>query len=221
MLPLLPLSPGRTHQGPGAGGARERGLITAEKPESQEICFVPDGDYRGFLAKRLAPRHPALEPGAIVDLEGRVLGEHRGYAGFTVGQRRGLGGGFPEPLFVVEVRPATREVVVGPREALDAGTMSVEELHWLAPDLEPRPGLALGVQIRHRAGSVPGTVEAVAGSGAGGGSLAWRFDDPQAAVTPGQSAVFFHRDRVLGGGRISAAFRPSRQTAPSPRAPRR
>jgi tRNA-uridine 2-sulfurtransferase len=212
--------------------ARERGLITAEKPESQEICFVPTGDYRGFLTKRLAPRHPALEPGHIVTLEGERLGEHRGYAGFTVGQRRGLGGGFSERLFVVEVRPETREVVVGPREALDAPGMGVEEIHWLDDppgDTRTPEGLAIGVQIRHRAGSVPARLlldpdTTSSKSNACGPATAteandpndmtvWpsraqvRFDTPQPAVTPGQSAVFFQGDRVLGGGRISTSGR--------------
>lgn len=176
--------------------ARARGLVTAEKPESQEICFVPDGDYRSFLGKRLAPRHPALTPGPIVTVEGEVVGEHRGYAGFTVGQRRGLGGGFDERLYVVEVRPETREVVVGPREALRSIRVHVEAPHWIAPDTPAEVGMPVGVQIRHRAGSVPATIEAV------GSVLVLRFDAPQQAVTPGQSAVLFEGDRVLGGGRI-------------------
>ncbi len=190
--------------------ARERGLTTAEKPESQEICFVPTGDYRGFLSKRLAPRHPALEPGNIVDLDGVVIGQHRGYAGFTVGQRRGLGGGFPEPLFVVEIRPDRREVVVGPRSALDAEGVSIEGVNWLAAEVRPEAGLEVGIQIRHRAGSVPGRIVGVAADGA----VQLAFEDPQAAVTPGQSAVLFDGDRVLGGGRISAASPKVPRTAP-------
>jgi len=198
--------------------ARARGLVTAEKPESQEICFVPTGDYRGFLGKRLAPRHPALEPGPIVNLEGETMGEHRGYAGFTVGQRRGLGGGFSERLFVVEVRPDTREVVVGPREALDADSMIVEEVRWLAPSGSAEPcGTPVGVQIRHRAGSVPARLFSTEISEVPA-EVRVEFDSPQAAVTPGQSAVFFDGDRVLGGGRISAASRSPLQTPPSPSA---
>lgn len=178
--------------------ARERGLVTAEKPESQEICFIPDGDYRSFLGKRLAPRHPALEPGPIVTVGGEQVGEHRGYAGFTVGQRKGLGGGFSDPLYVVEVRPESREVVVGPRESLDRAGAEVEGLHWIAPDRPPTPGMEVGVQIRHRAGSVAASLERVEGD-----RVRLRFRDPQRAVTPGQSAVFFEGERVLGGGRIS------------------
>jgi tRNA-uridine 2-sulfurtransferase len=214
MLPLLRFPLGDLTKPRVREEARRRGLTTAEKPESQEICFVPTGDYRGFLSKRLAPRHPALEPGNIVDMDGEVLGRHRGYAGFTVGQRRGLGGGFAEPLFVVEIRPGSREVVVGPREALESGTMQVEGINWLAADVPPADGLAVGVQIRHRAGSVPGRIV----DSGGGGHLEVHFDVPQPAVTPGQSAVMFDGERVLGGGRISAAFPRSRQTSPSPRA---
>ncbi|TVP42342.1 MAG: tRNA 2-thiouridine(34) synthase MnmA [Gemmatimonadales bacterium] len=226
LLPLLRFPLGSLDKPAVRELARARDLVTAEKPESQEICFVPTGDYRGFLGKRLAPRHPALEPGTIVSLEGEQLGEHRGYAGFTVGQRRGLGGGFPERLFVVEVRPETREVVVGPREALDAGSMVVEEVRWLAPFEGSGPsGAPVGVQIRHRAGSVPARLfaaEAGAAAPEAGAAPPSRvrveFEAPQSAVTPGQSAVFFDGDRVLGGGRISAASRSPLRRPPSPSA---
>ncbi len=194
--------------------ARELGLVTAEKPESQEICFVPSGDYREFLAQRLRPRHPALEPGTVVTLDGEVVGEHPGYAGFTVGQRKGLGGGFAEPQFVLEIRPETREVVVGPREALVSGAMTVEGIHWLTGS-PPGPGTPLQVQIRHRAPGVPAVVDGWEEGPTGGGEesgspgpvLRVRFLEPQRAVTPGQSAVFFQGDRVLGGGRIGLALR--------------
>ena len=193
--------------------ARALGLVTAEKPESQEICFVPTGDYRDLLARRLAPLHPALLPGTLVDLEGRVLGEHDGYAGFTVGQRKGLGGGFRDPLYVIQIRAATREVVVGPREALDAPAADVEELNWLADP--PHPGEVLSVQLRYRAPAAGARVEeegAGAGLGEGPlpGALRLRFDTPQRAVTPGQSAVVFRGDQVIGGGRIARALLPAR-----------
>jgi tRNA-specific 2-thiouridylase len=195
--------------------ARVRGLITAEKPESQEICFVPTGDYRGFLSKRLAPRHPALEPGPIVTVSGEVIGEHRGYAGFTVGQRRGLGGGFSEPYYVLEIQPEARTVVVGRQEDLLVDHMAVEGIHWLALDRplprQSEPPMQVSVQIRHRAGGIPATVVLDPDAGA----AAVRFDAPQPAVTPGQSAVFFDGARVLGGGRISSAIRSPRQSASS------
>lgn len=182
--------------------ARELGLITADKPESQEICFVPTGDYRDLLQKRLTPRHPALVPGPIVTLEGEIVGQHDGYAGFTVGQRKGLGGGFAEPLFVLEVRPETREVVVGPREQLEVPGLIVADLNWLGD--APEVGDTVSVQIRHRAPDVMARVAATLDAG-----LELVFDEPQRAVTPGQSAVIFSGSRVLGGGRIRAAARVS------------
>ena len=128
--------------------ARALGLATAEKPESQDICFVPAGSYRDLLSTRLPADHPALQPGAIVKRDGTVVGSHPGYAGFTVGQRRGLGGGLPGRLFVLEIRPKTREIVVGDRDELFAGAVEVCELNWLAPP--PRPGDRLSVQLRYR-----------------------------------------------------------------------
>jgi tRNA-uridine 2-sulfurtransferase len=206
--------------------ARDLGLVTAEKPESQEICFVPSGDYKEFLSQRLQPRHPALEPGDIVSLDGTVVGKHEGFAGFTVGQRKGLGGGFPEPHFVLEIRPETRQVVVGPRDALTSEEMTVASVHWLTTR-PPEPHTPIQVQIRHRAGGVAGTLlpartpvpdetpvpasSPLAGRGAGQENpdhhVTFRFAEPQRAVTPGQSAVFFDGDRVLGGGRIASAVR--------------
>ena len=178
--------------------ARALGLVTAEKPESQEICFVPTGDYRDLLRKRL-DTHPALEPGEIVRSDGEVLGRHEGYGGFTVGQRRGLGGGFREPLYVLEIRPETRQVVVGPREELLQDEVVVSELNWL--DGPPGPGDDVRVQLRYRARPVPASVEAC------GGELRLSLLEPARAVTPGQSAVVFEGERVRGGGRIVRAGR--------------
>ncbi len=186
--------------------ARARGLTTAEKPESQEICFVPLGDYRQLLRDRLPARHGALEPGSIVTRDGTVVGEHTGYAGFTVGQRKGLGGGFPDPFFVLEIRPAEREVVVGPREELFADGMRAGEVSWITSD-PPRPGARVEVQIRHRAPAVPGTLQTESGA------IQLHFDEPQLSVTPGQSAVIFDGSRLLGGGRIVRALHAAAATA--------
>ncbi len=176
--------------------ARDRGLVTADKPESQEICFVPTGDYRDLLKTRLEPAHPAFRPGRIVDREGKVLGEHTGYAGFTVGQRRGLPGGSSRPLFVLEIHPETRDVVVGPREALMEGEVELGEMNWFVPPGEIR-GQA-EIQLRHRAQAAPGGLRTE-------GDRVWfRLRTPRPAVTPGQSGVIFKGDRVLGGGRILA-----------------
>ena len=180
--------------------ARELGLVTAGKPESQEICFVPTGDYRDLLQKRLGT-HPALEPGLVVRRDGEVVGEHRGYAAFTVGQRKGLGGGFVEPMFVLEVRPATKEVVVGTRDELLQDEVVVGEPNWHGD--VPLVGDRLAVQMRHRAPAVGATVEEA------GDVVVLALDEPRAAITPGQSAVLFDGDRLVGGGRIVRAGRVS------------
>ncbi|HEX2189046.1 MAG TPA: tRNA 2-thiouridine(34) synthase MnmA [Longimicrobiaceae bacterium] len=177
--------------------ARELGLATAEKPESMEICFVPTGDYVDVLEKRLGPDHPALAPGKLVTPSGEPVGEHAGYARYTVGQRRGLGGGRSLPLYVIGTRPERREVVVGSLEELHRADVRIGELNWLAEP--PAPGDALRVQIRHRAPAVDATVVA-----RDDGAVSLEFGRPQRAVTPGQSAVLFSGDVVLGGGRIAA-----------------
>ncbi|MFL5543014.1 MAG: tRNA 2-thiouridine(34) synthase MnmA [Longimicrobiaceae bacterium] len=175
--------------------ARDLGLVTAEKPESMEICFVPDGDYPRFLSKRLGREHAALSAGALVTTAGEVVGEHEGYARYTVGQRKGLGGGRALPLYVLGSRPETREVVVGTWEELHRPEVAIAEINWLATP--PSPGDAVQVQIRHRAPAVPARVESV-----DDGAVTLAFESPQRAVSPGQSAVIFSGDVVLGGGRI-------------------
>jgi tRNA-specific 2-thiouridylase len=179
--------------------ARERGLETALKPESQEICFVPTGDYRDLLRTRLGPGHPVFQEGAFVTVDGGEVGRHGGFAGFTVGQRRGLPGGFPQAMFVVELRPATREVVLGTLDDLLARGVELADLSWLGPP--PGEGEELEVQLRHRATPAPARVEAV------GGRLLLRFREPQTAVTPGQSGALFRGDRLLGGGIILRALK--------------
>jgi tRNA-specific 2-thiouridylase len=214
LLPSLLFPVGALTKSEVRARARALGLSTADKPESQEICFVPTGDYRDLLARRLGSRHPALEPGPLVDRGGRVLGEHRGYAGFTVGQRRGLGGGFPEPMFVLEIRPGSREVVVGTRAESFSDFVEVEELNWLAEP--PAAGAAVRVQLRHRARDVPARV----GRGALDGRMRLDLAEEVAAVTPGQSAVLFdgeRGERLLGGGRIVRAGRVGKGLAGAPR----
>ncbi len=178
--------------------ARVLGLVTADKPESQEICFVPTGDYRDLLKKRLDARHPALEPGLIVTRDGEVVGQHSGYANFTVGQRKGLGGGFGQRLYVIEIRAEAREVVVGTAGEGASVGVEVGEVNWLASP--PSVDSSILVQLRYRASAVPATV------GSTDGPVTLAFDEPQQAVTPGQSAVFFEGERVLGGGRIERAL---------------
>ncbi len=181
--------------------ARALELATAEKPESQEICFVPTGDYRDLLHRRLGPVHPALQPGPIVLQDGEVVGEHNGFAGFTVGQRKGLGGGFSEPMFVLRIEPESRAVVVGRFDELFSDTVTVEGTNWLAPP--PDPGKRVRVQLRYRAPAVPAIVATDETSYPD--SIRLDLENPHRAVTPGQSAVVFDGERVLGGGRISSS----------------
>lgn len=175
--------------------ARELGLTTAEKPESQEICFVPTGDYGDLLAARLGAAHAGLSPGRTVTTGGEVVGEHQGYARYTVGQRKGLGGGFGQPLFVLAVRPAENEVVVGPAEELRRSVVSLADLNWLGRP--PGQGERVQVQIRHRASAVPATVGNIDAEG-----VVIDLDEPQRAVTPGQSGVVYRDEVLVGGGRI-------------------
>ena len=167
--------------------AAELGLGVAAKPDSQDICFVPDGDYAG-LVRKLRPE--AAAGGDIVDLAGAKLGEHRGLVGFTVGQRRGLEiGGAPEPLYVVRLEPDTRRVVVGPRRALAVAAARLEGLNWIGGDHRG----PLTAKVRSMAKPVPARLL--------GDRLA--FDDPEYGVAPGQAAVLYAGDRVLGGGWIA------------------
>jgi tRNA-specific 2-thiouridylase len=167
--------------------AGEGGLIVADKPDSQDICFVPDGDYAS-LVKKLRPATAA--PGAIVHVDGRVLGTHPGVVHYTIGQRRGLEvGGQPEPLYVVRIDPAERQVVVGPRAALAIAGARVEGVNWLAEGQT-----RVEAKVRSLARPVAATWD--------GATLT--FDNPEYGVAPGQSAVFYDGERLLGGGTIIA-----------------
>ena len=182
--------------------ARRYGLAVADKPDSQDICFVPHGSYAGLVAE-LQPE--AVEPGDIVDREGRQLGRHRGIAHFTVGQRKGLGIAAAQPLHVLAIEPGTRRVVVGPRAALAQARVALGELNWL-PSRPPEPdGMRLTVKLRSAQPPVP----AVLYSRADGGTAELVLEVAVEGVAPGQAAVLYDGDRVLGGGwirrRIAAA----------------
>lgn len=181
--------------------ARELGLLTAEKLESQGICFVPDGDYMKVLERELPADAPALTPGPIVTMDGTVVGTHDGFARFTVGQRRRLPGGSSEPMFVVALRPADRAVVIGPREALLGRGLHAREVNWLVAEA-PVAGASVQVRIRHRARPVPGTVLRTSP-----GEIEVTLDEAVYAITPGQSVVFYDGDVVLGGGLIERSRR--------------
>jgi len=178
--------------------ARDLGLVTADKPESQEICFVPDGDYVGVLARHLPAEAPALLPGPLVTTAGDVIGTHDGFARYTIGQRRGLPGGRSRPLHVVAIRPERREVVVGEADDLLAWSVALEDVNWLAD--APRPGDRCAIQVRHRGTAVPAEVESLNGD-----RCRLRLLEPARAVAPGQSGVLYEGDRVLGGGIIEGA----------------
>jgi tRNA-specific 2-thiouridylase len=169
--------------------AAEEGLVVADKPDSQDICFVPDGDYAS-LVKKLRPETAA--PGEIVHVDGRVLGSHAGVVHFTIGQRRGIEiGGQSEPLYVVRIDPDQQRLVVGPRSALAVAVARVEGVNWLAEDQRE-----VSAKVRSLARPVPATViPAKAG-------ISVRFSTPEYGVAPGQSAVFYDGERLLGGGTI-------------------
>lgn len=177
--------------------ARRLGLVTADKPESVEICFVPDDDYVRVLADHLPADAPALTPGPLVTVAGETLGTHEGFARYTIGQRKGLPGGGGAARYVVAIRPERREVVVGGLEDLQGHALRLQELNWLAEPLAV--GSSCLVQIRYRATAVPATVVA-----AGEGEYALALATPVRAITPGQSGVLYAADgQVLGGGVIA------------------
>jgi tRNA-specific 2-thiouridylase len=177
--------------------ARRLGLVTADKPESVEICFVPDDDYVGVLERHLPAGAPALAPGPLVTTSGEVIGKHEGYARYTIGQRRGLPGGFAEPRFVVAIHPERREVVIGTADELAGHRVTLEEVNWLADPLET--GASCEVQIRYRAASVAATVLSTEGE-----TITLGLEAPVRAISPGQSGVLYGSDgQVLGGGVIA------------------
>jgi len=179
--------------------AEELGLAVADKPDSQDICFVPQGSYADVV-KKLRPG--AIEPGEIVDLDGRVLGRHEGVIHFTIGQRRGLNiGGHHEPLYVVRLEPESRRVVVGPRRALARDVVRLGEVNWLDAAPLPEAGRPVAVKLRSAMAPVPARVH----RGRQEGEAMVALDTPAYGVSPGQAAVFYDGTRVLGGGWIVAA----------------
>jgi tRNA-specific 2-thiouridylase len=174
--------------------AARLGLQVADKPDSHEICFVPDGDAAGFVERRL-PEGPRR--GEIRDSGGRTIGEHRGIHRFTVGQRKGLGLSTGVPLYVLRLEPATATVVVGSRDELGSTHLDATGVNWIAggPPEGPRRVTA---RIRHRHQDAPATVVST-----GSGTASLDFDAPQVAITPGQAVVFYDGDEVIGGGWIS------------------
>jgi tRNA-specific 2-thiouridylase len=180
--------------------AHKLNIPTATKPDSQEICFVPNGDYAAFIDSYFKEQGIASSEtrGEIVTAGGRVLGEHSGVHRFTVGQRRGLGVAAGEPLYVIATEPATRRVVIGSNDDLLRASMQVKDVNWIsiAP---PAASVRAEVKIRNKHAAAPATLIPTSDPAC----IDVRFDEPQRAVTPGQAAVFYAGDLVLGGGWIS------------------
>jgi len=174
--------------------AEENDFINANKPDSQDICFVPDGDYVSVLKKYSGRNY---EPGDFVDMEGNVLGQHKGIVGYTIGQRKGLGISAAHPLYVVKLDVPNNRVVLGTNDDLFSRDVDVENVNWIGPDELPKE-FRCKAKVRYRMTEQPCTVKRV---GKNGAHIV--FDEPQRAITPGQSAVFYDENIVLGGGIIT------------------
>ncbi len=172
--------------------ARDAGLRVADKPDSQEICFIPDNDYGAFLERHRGQQDTA---GELVDTAGNVVGRHRGVQHFTIGQRKGLGVTFGAPRFVVRIEPDTRRVVIGTREELGRATLDAGRANWLVGDPPARLSCAAQIRYQHRPAACD--VEVLAKD-----RFRVRFAEPQYGVAPGQAVVLYDGDRVLGGGWI-------------------
>ena len=174
--------------------ARQTGLRVADKPDSQEICFIPDNDYVGFLDRYRGVNGTS---GDVVDTAGNIVGHHEGYQQFTVGQRKGLGIAFGTPRYVVGVEPATRRVIVGTREDLMEGSLEADRLNWLIDDVPTR--FTCHAQIRSQHHSAAAEVEVLDAD-----RIRVRFAEPQFGIAPGQAVVLYDGDRVMGGGWIDS-----------------
>ncbi len=169
-------------------------LRVASKPDSQEICFVPDGDYAKFI-ETAAPE--LKRPGPLVNQDGEVVGRHEGVHRYTIGQRKGLGLSSKEPLYVLEIRSPAGEVVVGPRSALERTSLTASSVNWVAGKTAPGDWKSVGAQIRHKHAAAPARVRALDEERA-----ELEFEEAQSAITPGQAVVFYDGDVCLGGGWI-------------------
>ena len=174
--------------------AKNMDLLDSICHESQEICFIPDNDYRVFLNRQIMDG-PLLS-GTIVDLDGEILGVHSGTHAYTIGQRHGLGIASAEPLYVCKIKAETQEVIVGPRESLYSKTLFADDFNWIGTR-PPQKDIRVEAQIRYRHEPASGRLSAVSGN-----TVYFEFDDPQWAITPGQALVCYEGEKVLGGGWI-------------------
>jgi tRNA-specific 2-thiouridylase len=182
------------------GIAAEAGLEVAKNPDSHEICFIPNGDYNAFLKAYLDEQGEPLPDtaGELVSTTGEVIGHHEGIQSFTVGQRKGLGLTSPDPLYVLAIHPDSHQVTVGPDDALRSRTLRANRLNWISiPGLAEGEQIRVSIKVRHRHIPAMATL-----SRAGEDTVQALFDEPQRAITPGQSAVFYQEDEVVGGGWI-------------------
>lgn len=180
--------------------AAEAGLALAQKPDSQEICFIPNGDYSAFLKAYLDEQGEEMPDlsGELVTPAGEVVGRHQGIHSFTIGQRKGIGISSPNPLYVLAIHPDSHKVTVGPDEGLMSRDLTANRLNWISiAGLAEGEEIRVTAKIRHRHTPAPATL-----TGTGGDRVHARFDEPQRAITPGQSAVFYQDDEVVGGGWI-------------------
>jgi tRNA-specific 2-thiouridylase len=180
--------------------ASDAGLDVAAKPDSQEICFIPGGDYNAFLKAYFDEQGEELpdSSGELVSTSGEVLGKHEGIHSFTVGQRKGLGLTSPEPLYVLNIHPDSHQVTVGADADLMCRDLTAYRLNWISiPTLAEGESIRVHIKVRHRHTPAAATL-----IGAGEDLVRARFDEPQRAITPGQSAVFYQEDEVVGGGWI-------------------
>jgi tRNA-specific 2-thiouridylase len=176
--------------------AQEAGFFNAQKPDSQDICFVPDGDYAAAVERHAGQISP---PGPFLDLEGNVLGRHKGIIRYTIGQHRGLGLSLPEKRYVCAIDPARNAVILGPSEALFRRSLTTEAFHWIAGEAPKEPVACTG-KIRYRQAEQPAVAYPQPD-----GTAKIVFDQPQRAITPGQAVVLYQGDEVLGGGVIAGA----------------
>jgi tRNA-specific 2-thiouridylase len=179
--------------------AREHSLAVAEKSESQEICFVPDGNYAGFIDRYLASEDAVDRlpgEGELVDAKGAVVGHHAGIHRYTIGQRRGIGIAGPEPLYVINIDAAKNQVMVGHQDELLSREFTAAGVNWVAFD-KPDDEIRAEVRVRYRHVPEPATVTPL-----GNDRVRVVFDEPQRAITPGQTTVFYRGDEVVGGGWI-------------------
>jgi tRNA-specific 2-thiouridylase len=183
--------------------ARSAGLALAEKPDSQEICFIPGGDYKEFLTAYLEEQGVPMPEtdGELVASNGEVIGRHDGISNFTVGQRKGLGVSSPTPLYVLSIHPDSHRVIVGADAELASRTVRARRLNWISIPALTAP-MRVRIKIRHRHEPAWATLESASPTSSGEEEVLATFDEPQRAITPGQSAVFYDGDEVVGGGWI-------------------